>query len=117
MRSIHEELWYGNVDPNTGCRDATAEEKQLMEYSWPGNVREMQHCIERWLIDPSMPLIAENRKAVTKETISDSLNLEELERNAIRRALEQSNGCMSVAAELLGITRYALYRKIDKHGI
>ena len=93
------------------------EEKQLMEYSWPGNVREMQHCIERWLIDPSMPLIAENRKAVTKETISDSLNLEELERNAIRRALEQSNGCMSVAAELLGITRYALYRKIDKHGI
>ena len=32
MRSIHEELWYGNVDPNTGCRDATAEEKQLMEY-------------------------------------------------------------------------------------
>ena len=32
-------------------------------------------------------------------------------------ALEQSNGNLSVAAELLGITRYALYRKIDKHGI
>jgi transcriptional regulator of acetoin/glycerol metabolism len=46
-----------------------------------------------------------------------SLNLEELERIAIRRALEQSNGNLSAAAELLGITRYALYRKIDKHGI
>ena len=32
MRSILEELWYGNVGPNTGCRDATAEEKQLMGY-------------------------------------------------------------------------------------
>ena len=32
MRSILEELWYGNVGPNTGCRDATAEEKQLMTY-------------------------------------------------------------------------------------
>ena len=32
MRSILEELWYGNIGPNTGCRDATAEEKQLMGY-------------------------------------------------------------------------------------
>ena len=32
MRSILEELWYGNVGPNTGCREATAEEKQLMGY-------------------------------------------------------------------------------------
>ena len=39
------------------------------------------------------------------------------QRAAIRKALEQSNGNLSVAAELLGITRYALYRKIDKHGI
>lgn len=93
------------------------EEKMLLQYSWPGNVREMQHCVERWLIDPTIPLVPENKKRSGKEDSNALLNLEELERNAIRRALEQSNGCMSVAAELLGITRYALYRKIDKHGI
>lgn len=93
------------------------EEKMLLAYGWPGNVREMQHCVERWLIDPTIPLVPENRQVGNKEDGNVLLNLEELERNAIRRALEQSNGCLSVAAELLGITRYALYRKIDKHGI
>lgn len=91
-----------------------SEEKQLMSYHWPGNVRELQHCIERWVIDSSLPLVPEKRDEAGKNT---SLNLEELERQTIRRALEQSNGNLSVAAELLGITRYSLYRKIDKHGI
>lgn len=90
------------------------EEKQLMSYHWPGNVRELQHCIERWVIDSSLPLVPEKRDEAGK---SASLNLEELERQTIRRALEQSNGNLSMAAELLGITRYSLYRKIDKHGI
>ncbi|MBQ8364730.1 MAG: sigma-54-dependent Fis family transcriptional regulator [Bacteroidaceae bacterium] len=90
------------------------EEKQLMSYRWPGNVRELQHCIERWVIDSSLPLVPEKRDEAGK---SASLNLEELERQTIRRALEQSNGNLSMAAELLGITRYSLYRKIDKHGI
>ena len=91
-----------------------SEEKQLMSYHWPGNVRELQHCIERWVIDSSLPLVPEKRDEAGK---SASLNLEELERQTIRRALEQSNGNLSMAAELLGITRYSLYRKIDKHGI
>ena len=90
------------------------EEKQLMSYHWPGNVRELQHCIERWVIDSSLPLVPEKHDEAGK---SASLNLEELERQTIRRALEQSNGNLSMAAELLGITRYSLYRKIDKHGI
>ena len=90
------------------------EEKRLMSYRWPGNVRELQHCIERWVIDSSLPLVPEKRDEAGK---SASLNLEELERQTIRRALEQSNGNLSMAAELLGITRYSLYRKIDKHGI
>ena len=90
------------------------EEKRLMSYRWAGNVRELQHCIERWVIDSSLPLVPENRDEAGK---SASFNLEELERQTIRRALEQSNGNLSMAAELLGITRYSLYRKIDKHGI
>ena len=90
------------------------EEKRLMSYRWPGNVRELQHCIERWVIDSSLPLVPENRDEAGKSAL---FNLEELERQTIRRALEQSNGNLSMAAELLGITRYSLYRKIDKHGI
>ena len=89
----------------------------LLKYQWPGNVRQMQHSVERWVIDPSMPLVDSTVKEKETDPMANSLNLEELERIAIRRALEQSNGNMSLAAELLGITRYALYRKIGKHGI
>jgi transcriptional regulator of acetoin/glycerol metabolism len=56
-------------------------------------------------------------KQAKPENIYDTLNLEDIERLAIRKALEQANGNMKLASELLGITRYALYRKIDKHGI
>lgn len=91
------------------------EEQRLLSYPFPGNVRELQHCIERLVIDPEAPFLTNS--TVVKQPEQESLNLEELERRAIRKALEQSNGNMSIAAELLGITRYALYRRIDKHGI
>lgn len=94
------------------------EQRQLMLHTWQGNVRELQHCMERRVIEPSMPLLYNvNNLKIKDNGVNGTLNLEELERTAIRRALEQSNGNMSLAAELLGITRYALYRKIDKHGI
>jgi len=93
------------------------EERQLLLHPWHGNVREMQHCMERRAIDPSMPLLPDTGRPDGEGTMTGTLNLEELERAAIHRALERSNGNMSVAAELLGITRYALYRKIDKYGI
>ena len=99
-------------------RDFTArEEAKLMAHSWYGNVRELQHSVERWIIDPQAPLVTESMKQAKPENIYDTLNLEDIERLAIRKALEQANGNMKQASELLGITRYALYRKIDKHGI
>ncbi len=91
------------------------DERRLLSYPFPGNVRELQHSIERLVIDPEAPFLTNS--TVVKQQEQESLNLEELERRAIRKALEQSNGNMSIAAELLGITRYALYRRIDKHGI
>ncbi len=91
------------------------EQRLLRTYPFPGNVRELQHAIERRVIDPSTPFLTLTPGHIPPAQAT--LNLEELERTAIRRALEQSNGNMSMAAELLGITRYALYRKIDKHGI
>ena len=101
--------------------------EKLIKHSWPGNVRELQHCIERSLVlsgSPALsaydiqitPEIQNANNAVTSEAML-SLNLEELERNAVKRAVSMSNGNLTQAAELLGITRFALYRKIDKLGI
>lgn len=108
---------YSKIYKTTPAEFTPEEEKRLLNYSFPGNVRELQHCIERRVIDPDTPFLPEGNTCRQEKTESESLNLEELERTAIRRALEQSNGNMSMAAELLGITRYSLYRKIDKHGI
>ena len=99
----------------------TEEEMETMRnHAWPGNVRELQHCMERKVINRNEPVL--RGQAVPEEAQAEErrpgagfpLNLEELERQAIIAALEQSNGQTSQAAELLGITRYALYRKIDK---
>jgi transcriptional regulator with PAS, ATPase and Fis domain len=98
-------------------REAT---QKLMRYSWPGNVRELQHAIERsvilskqcWL-KPSDSMLTP--KSERKSEQAEILNLDELELRAIKRALKLCQGNVSEAAELLGITRYALYRKMSKN--
>lgn len=105
---------------------ASAKQK-LLKHTWPGNVRELQHCIERAIVlGDKTELAAEDIRledsVVASGTSSgsikvDSLNLQTLEREAIKRAISLSNGNLTQAAELLGITRFALYRKIDKLGV
>ena len=88
---------------------------KLMKYPWPGNVRELQHVLERAVIlnegtvlrPDDFPLYTASYER--KKELDPDLNLE--------RALRQSNGNMSYAAELLGITRFSLYRKIEKFGL
>ena len=98
----------------------TRESKQkLLNYGWPGNVRELQHAIERaviltqnlWLRPDDFMLTPQKEK---KNLLDETLNLNELEDMAIKRALKRCSGNVSNAAELLGITRYALYRKLEK---
>ena len=95
---------------------------KLLKYAWPGNVRELQHTIERAVIlgDGSM-LKSENflfhTTSKQKKEEEVVLNLEQLERQAIEKALRISNGNISRAAEYLGITRFALYRKLEKLGL
>lgn len=104
--------------------------KKLMQHTWPGNVRELQHCIERSIVLNDKPeLSAEDIRLETSSIASassltiggmenvESLNLQTLEREAIKRAISLSNGNLTQAAEMLGITRFALYRKIEKLGI
>lgn len=110
---------------------ASAKQK-LLKHTWPGNVRELQHCIERAIVlGDKTELAAEDIRLEESMVVSgtsasdsvsasvniDSLNLQTLEREAIKRAISLSNGNLTQAAELLGITRFALYRKIDKLGV
>ena len=93
--------------------------QKLMRYEWPGNVRELQHAIERAVILSQEAWLKPNDfmlkpQAEKKGLLDETLNLDQLERKAIERALKRCSGNVSSAAELLGITRYALYRKIEK---
>lgn len=95
--------------------------EKLLKYTWPGNVRELQHTMERAvLLNDGTMIRPENflfQPTVSRTATPENdmpLNLEQLERHAIERAMKLSAGNMTKAAEYLGITRFALYRKIEK---
>ena len=92
--------------------------KVLNNYPWPGNVRELQHAMERAVILASgFTLTPDNfmlKPSATGKFDSENLNLEEMEKRVIEKALKQSDGNMNRAAELLGISRFSLYRKLEK---
>ena len=93
---------------------------ELREHHWPGNVRELSHTIERALIlCDADELDAGNFQLGSTPDAGEvaSLNLEENERRMVTRAIEQAQGNISHAAESLGITRAALYRRIEKFGL
>ena len=104
-------------------RGLTREAKnKLLKYVWPGNVRELQHTMERAVILGDGSLLQPDNflfQAVTPRIKEDEdiLNLERLERQAIERAMRLSEGNVTRAAEYLGITRFALYRKLEKLGL
>ena len=92
--------------------------RKLREYSWPGNVRELQHIMERAVILASgYSLSADDfiLKPSGRKPKDENLNLEDVERDTIEKALLRSDGNMNQAAEILGISRFALYRKIEKY--
>jgi len=92
----------------------------LGAHHWPGNVRELSHTLERALILSEHEVLDESDFQFTpaaKAPASTSLHLEENEHRMVIQALEQAGGNISHAAEKLGITRSALYRRIEKFGV
>ena len=97
--------------------------KRLQKYSWPGNIRELQHAIERAVImseeDTLSPedffFLANNPSS--NDIQVDNYNLEEIEKNIIQKAINKHNGNISKAAKELGLTRASLYRRLEKHGL
>ena len=106
-------------------RGLTREAKsKLLKYAWPGNVRELQHTMERAvilgdgsLLRPENFVFQVSPASRPRKEEKEVLNLEQLERQAVERAMRLSEGNMTKAAEYLGITRFALYRKIEKLGL
>ena len=97
--------------------------KHLQKYDWPGNVRELQHSIER-------SVIMCNKKDLSTEDFQfrislenadqiqfDTFNLDTIEKWAIENCLEKHKGHITKAAQELGLTRGALYRRFEKYTI
>ncbi|WBX74937.1 sigma-54 dependent transcriptional regulator [Tenacibaculum ovolyticum] len=91
----------------------------LKKYHWPGNIREIEHIIERAvIITDNTQIQTEDLHFSTKKleaSMSASLNLEETEKLLIEQALQKHQGNISRAAKDLGLTRAALYRRLEKH--
>jgi DNA-binding NtrC family response regulator len=93
----------------------------MMQYSWPGNVRELEHTIERAVLMSRTPeiqpadLSLSSPRAQTQNL--EDLSLEAVEAVLVRKALQRFQGNVSQAAEALGLSRGALYRRMEKYGL
>ena len=97
--------------------------KYFENYEWPGNIRELQHAIERSVIlcDSDKLKLADISLLPSSNTGNDesfnTMNLEEIEKLIIQKALVKFDGNVSKAAKELGLTRTSLYRRMEKHGL
>jgi two-component system response regulator HydG len=96
--------------------------EQLQKYRWPGNIRELQHAIERAVIMSEGEVLSIDDFGTLIPNHSegfdfDHLNLEKLEAWAIRKTIAKHKGNISHAAEELGLSRGALYRRMETYGI
>ena len=100
---------------------STAAMQQMIQYPWPGNVRELEHTVERAVllcrgeeIEPASLAIA---AAKSSGTNFENMSIDEVEALLIRKVLRRCDGNISQAAEALGLSRAALYRRIEKYGL
>ena len=97
--------------------------KKLKSHTFPGNVRELQFVIERTVIMTDASLLTENElsfSAIENNHISaeiDDMRLETVEKNTILKVIDKNKGNISKSAKELGITRAALYRRLEKYDL
>ncbi len=95
--------------------------KSLIEYHWPGNVRELDHAVERAVLMSTSRSIRTSDLALrgNADPVAriEDMSIEEVEYVLIRKALARNDGNVSRAAEDLGLSRSALYRRLQKYGL
>ena len=94
----------------------------LREHPWPGNVRELDHSIERGVLLSSSPLVHAadlglRAPASASSPRLEEMSLDEVERHLIQRTLARNDSNVSQAAKALGLSRSALYRRLQKYGL
>ncbi|MCF8230887.1 MAG: sigma-54 dependent transcriptional regulator [Bacteroidales bacterium] len=98
--------------------------KRLEAHDWPGNIRELQHAIERAVImsdantlQPNDFFLNQKDEAESSETVVNTTNIQETEKMLIRKVIDKHGGNISKAAKELGLTRASLYRRIEKYDL
>jgi DNA-binding NtrC family response regulator len=118
---------YSRKYDKKGCKFSSAAQAALLDYDWPGNVRALRHAVERAVIlssdnvlgpaDLQLDYPGAELKSKPPTAIPTILNLDEMEKDAIEKALRKHGFNISRAAAELGLTRASLYRRMEKHGI
>lgn len=97
---------------------------RMHKHNWPGNIRELQHAIERAVILSNGSVLQPEDFNLTASVIKEDgqfsleqFNLEEVEKLLIRKVLKKYNGNITQAASELGLTRSSLYRRLEKYGL
>ncbi|NNE00516.1 MAG: sigma 54-interacting transcriptional regulator [Pirellulaceae bacterium] len=111
----HFRLQHGrsNLELTDAARD------RLLEYAWPGNVRQLRNVIDSAVVMADDPAIVAEDLGLRDAGLSrlDTLRIDEWERRLITKALQQSGGSVPDAAKLLGVSRATAYRKITEYEI
>ena len=111
--------------PVTGISPALV--RHLKQHRWPGNVRELQHAVERAVILTQNTLLepgdffggiaGTTTSLSTNTALNDSMQLDDMERRLIQQAMQKYGGNITDVARELGLSRQALYRRLEKYGM
>jgi transcriptional regulator with PAS, ATPase and Fis domain len=111
---------YASKYNKPGLRINQQSREKLLKYNWPGNIRELQHTVEKAVILGENNILKPEdffmRPVSTAQSGGTESTLEEMEKRMINMAIGKNNGNLSAAAGQLGITRQTLYNKIKKSG-
>jgi len=112
---------YGEKYNKPGKKLSTHALEKLSNYQWPGNIREMQHSIEKAVILSDTSIIGPNDFSFSSsskgQTENDNITLEEMEKKLIADSLRRHDNNLSTVALKLGITRQTLYNKLKKYDL
>ena len=111
---------YANIYSMSGIRVTEEAMKRLCSRIWPGNIRQLEHTVEKAMILSDGGVLGIRDFDLHEQQADNGNNattLESMERNAITSAIKLHGGNMSEVARRLGITRQTLYNKMRKYGI